>query len=139
MIRPATLADIPRLLEMARAHHAVMTGLPPLDDDSFEATARAAIEGPASIVLISDGGSIGGGVHPFYFNADHFAGVEYWWHAGDGTGGPLIEAFEAWAHESGAGRVILSGDATHRTDALQRVLRRRGYGAINFSMSKELA
>jgi len=138
LIRAATPDDIPRLLEMARAHHAVMTGLPPLDDDSFAATARGAIEGPASVVLISDGGSLCGAIQPFYFNAAESAAIEFWWNATDATGGQLLAGVEAWAQDRGAGWVMMSGDARNRTAALQRVLTRRGYDPINFVMSKEL-
>jgi hypothetical protein len=138
LIRQASDADLPRLLELARVHHAKMTGLPPLDDDSFLATARAAIASDTAVILMTDGGSICGQVHPFYFNRHVFAGVEFWWHAEDNRGRETLRAFEEWARDAGAGRVVMSGDATHRPEALQRVLRACGYGAINFSMSKEI-
>jgi hypothetical protein len=139
LIRQASDADLPRLLELARVHHAKMTGLPPLDDDSFLATARGAIEAKTTVILMTDGGSICGGVHPFYFNRAVSAGVECWWHAEDGLGRETLRAFEEWARSMGASRVVMSGDATHRTEALQRVLRICGYGAINFSMSKDMS
>ena len=137
MIRPATLADIPQLLEMARAHHAVMTGLPPLDDASFEATARAAIDGDTSTILMSDGGSICGQVQPLYFHAAKKCLGEVWWNATDGSGPALLDALEAWGRSQGATWAMMSGDAEHRANALQRLLGRRGYAPINFVMAKE--
>jgi hypothetical protein len=115
-----------------------MTGLPPLDDDSFLATARAAIASETAVILMTDGGSICGQVQPLYFAGDHVALGEIWWNATDGSGPALLDALEAWGREHGASLAMMSGDTEARANALQRLLGARGYSPLNFVMKKDI-
>lgn len=125
MIREATHDDLPRVVELGAAFHAMCpySGFP-LDREAFAEFAARLIDG--GVILLSDDGMIGGLLSPLYFNPSIVMGAELFWYAGT-TGKALREAFEAWARDRGAQGVQFSGLADERQAAIRRVFERAGY------------
>jgi len=121
VIRPATLADIPRLVEMGRENYRDMGG--DAADYDPAAAARFASEFimPSGAVFLSDGGMIGGVLCPRWQAPGVVEAVEMMWWAGDGSGFRLLRRFCEWAQENGAQPVITTGQ-----DIPARVLSRYG-------------
>lgn len=136
MIRRATLADVPRLVELGRMHFEG-SGLPGDYDEAAAAQfATGIVRGGAA--FLSCAGSIGGMATPSYVNPNRWMAVEMFWNAFDGQGSALRDAFEAWAREVGADEVRMSAVWTDRGDAVERILRRAGYARAETSYAKEL-
>lgn len=99
MIREATEADIPTIVEWG-AHFAEACNLPGgYDPSSAEIFFRHLIENPDGILLIGDGGAIGGMAHASPYNHAHKTGQElFWWVEPDkrkeGLGIALLKALQ---------------------------------------------
>ena len=133
MIRPATAADIPQLVEwMAKFHEASKTDVP-FDPDYTAQFLDGLIR--QGIVLMHDHGMIGGMIAPAFCNGQWRQAHElFWWSERGGLA--LLRAFEAWAVAQGAKEARMSSLASlPRADA---VLRRKGYAATELSYSKVL-
>lgn len=129
----ATEADLPRILEFAKAFHGYSPwSRYPMDE---EATANYARNIMASgVILISDKGMIGGLLHAVPFAPSVVAAVElFWW--GDGQ---LKKDFEAWARERGATAIQFSALADDRSDLMARLFRRDGYRPVETGYLKDL-
>lgn len=127
MIREATHADLPRIVELGAAFHAMSPyGVIPFAPEAFEGFAGRLIDG--GVILLSEDGMIGGLLSPLYFNPAVVMGAELFWYAGK-TGKALREAFEQWARDRGAQGVQFSGLADERQAAIRRVFERAGYTA----------
>lgn len=127
MIREATEADLPQLLEWG-ANFAESIDLPGgYDPESAEAMFRQLIE--IGILLIGEGGAVGALLHPAPYNKAHITGQElFWWvepeHRGNGTGKALFEALQAAVSEAGAGSFTMSTLGNH---AIGQVYEAHGY------------
>lgn len=133
MIRPATMDDIPALLEMGKVFHAE-SGMPfAFNTDVMGGVLARMIETDAAAVLMTDRGVIGGMVQPAYCDPTWLYAVEmFWWARGDGMA--LLKAFERWAQSAGADEVRMTSlAALPRAD---RLLRRVGYAPAEVSYSK---
>ena len=125
MIRAATRDDIPRVVELGAAFHAMCPYRAiPFDPEGFKVFAGKLIDG--GVILLSDDGMIGGLLNPLYFNPAVILAAELFWYAGT-TGRQLREAFEAWAKDQGAHGAAFSGLADDRHAAIRRVFERAGY------------
>lgn len=138
MIRPATLEDIPALIEMGRkfADEAGVTARIGWDDASVLEMLEVLIDGPAGIVMVSERGMIGGYVaaHPFNRNVRMF--VELFWRAEDGRGLALLKAAEAQAEALGATKsVMVAMDGMERTS---RLYGRLGYALCEAQYMKDI-
>jgi GNAT superfamily N-acetyltransferase len=138
MIRPATLGDIPALLEMGKAFadEAGVTARVGWDDDSVAEMLEGLILSDDGIVLVSERGMIGGYVaaHPFNRNARLFA--ELFWRSEDGQGLALLKAAEAQAEARGATKsVMVAMDGMERT---QRLYGRLGYAPCEMQFIKDI-
>ncbi|CAB5222541.1 hypothetical protein UFOVP368_15 [uncultured Caudovirales phage] len=138
MIRPATIKDIPRLLEMGRkfADDAGVTARVGWDDDSVADMLETLILMDDGIVLVSERGMLGGFVssHPFNRNVRLFS--ELFWRAEDGNGLALLAEAERLAAERGAVRsLMIAMDGMDRT---QRLYARLGYSLCETHFMKEL-
>lgn len=138
MIRPATLDDIPGLLEMGKrfADEAGVTARIGWDDESVADMLAGLIESPDGIVLVSAKGMIGGYVaaHPFNRNVRMF--VELFWRAEDGQGLALLNAAEAQSEALGATKsVMVAMDGMERTS---RLYGRLGYALCEAQYMKDI-
>lgn len=102
-IRPATEADIPRLMVYAEqflAYHPVTSQFPH-EPEAIEAALRNLMASENAVLLVHDRGAIGGVLTPLWCAPSVIFATEIFWWAEIG-GRPLMKAFEAWAHEKGA-------------------------------------
>lgn len=111
MIRPATVADIPALLEMGRQfmEFNAYRAHAPLCEHSLAATLHSLIVEHELLVLDVDGvaqGCAGAMIAPVYWNRDVLQALElFWWvnpaHRGNGTGKALREELQATVRARG--------------------------------------
>ncbi len=136
-VRPATPADLDRLVAMGRKFHAAspLAAIPFAAADFAACCRNLMLTG---ILLISERGMIGGPVFPCYFNVERYMAQELFWWAEDGQGDALREAFEALAAQFGARLSAMSALEGLRIDAVGRRLRRRGYRPVERLFVKEL-
>jgi GNAT superfamily N-acetyltransferase len=138
MIRPATLGDIPALLEMGKAFadEAGVTARVGWDDDSVAEMLEGLILSDDGIVLVSERGMIGGVVYPHPFNASVRVFVEMFWRSEDGQGLALLKAAEAQAEARGATKsVMVAMDGMERT---ARLYGRLGYAPCEMQFIKDI-
>lgn len=129
MIRPATYADIPRLIEMGRRFHLAAYADLPVGYDTPAVTQMLLrmIDGDDAAVFVSERGMIGGVLTPFYMDPASKSATELFWWAEDGSGVALRERFEAWARDAGAVVTAMSAFEHMRGPAIRRVLAKQGY------------
>jgi GNAT superfamily N-acetyltransferase len=138
MIRPADERDIPALLRMGHYFfdEAGWGDVASYDPASMAETMRGLIARPDGIFLVAeiDGQLVGMAaalLHPHYFNSSILTGVElFWWVSHEhrkGVGAELLEALEGGARAAGAISFTMISVVGLRSDALDRVYRRRGY------------
>jgi hypothetical protein len=138
VIRPATLGDIPALLEMGRkfADDAGVTARVGWDAQSVVEMLEGLIEGEDGIVLVSDKGMIGGLVYPHPFNRDVLVFAELFWRAEDGNGLALLAEAERLAANRGATKsVMIAMDGMDRT---RKLYSRLGYAPCEAQFMKEI-
>lgn len=100
-IRPATAADILRIVDQTEALREKINGPIPVDRPYTAAFLSRLIANPAGLVLVSDGGFIAASLQPTPINPALVAG-EHGWYATDGAGAELRTAYEKWADDRGA-------------------------------------
>lgn len=101
MIRPATAADILRIVDQTEALREKINGPITVDRPYTAAFLSRLIAHPDGLVLVSDGGFIAASLHPTPISPALVAG-EHGWYATDGAGRALREAYEKWADDRGA-------------------------------------
>lgn len=128
----ATEADLPRILEFARAFHGYSPWSRfPLDESATETYARNIMAD--GVIFISETGFIGGVLMPIPFAPQVVLAVElFWW--GDGA---LKAEFEEWAKAQGATAVQFSALADDRSEAMARLFARNGYRPAETGYLKE--
>lgn len=139
MIRPATLADIPRLAEWGQrfADKAGLTDHVGYNPAHMEKTFRLMIEGEHYAVLVGEDGAIGGGRAPHPFNFDHwFASEMFWWSEGR-EGLRLLSAFEDWARERCQSVTMITLEAVN-PERMAGFYQRRGFNPVERSFMKVL-
>jgi len=132
MIRPATVEDVPRLVELGRAFLRTppYAGLFADAPDVLATLIQTLITGPASTVLVIDQadlvvGAIGLLVAPHFASGEALASEVFWYMDPQyrGAGVRLLRAGEHWAAASGAvGVAMVAPD-----DRLGAVYERWGY------------
>ena len=129
----ATEADLPRILEYAKAFHEYSPwSRYPMDEAATEIYARNVMAG--GVILLSETGMIGGLLSPVPFAPDLVVGVElFWW--GDGH---LKRDFEAWCRERGAKAVQFSALADDRSAAMDRLFLKDGFRRVETGYLKDL-
>lgn len=139
MIRNATPADIPFVMEMGRkfADEAGVTARIGWDDESVHDMLETLIAEDDGILLVSECGMIGGFVseHPFNRNTRLFS--ELFWRAEDGNGLALLAEAERLAAERGATRSLMV--AMDGMDRTRRLYARLGYAPCEAQFIKELS
>jgi GNAT superfamily N-acetyltransferase len=135
MIREATHADIPAMMECARRFAATikLEETVGFDETSVAGLLTQLIESPGGICLIAEDGSGGAGglVHPSMFNSAHLTGSElFWWVDPDKRGRvglKLFWALEDAARERGAQSWMVSTMEALDHDGASKFYERRGY------------
>lgn len=126
MIRPATLKDVPRLLEMGRkfADKADLQSHVGYDAHSMAQTFEAMIEGENFCLFIGDNGAIGGIMAPHPFNYEQMIADELFWWSEGREGLQLLAAYEEWASDAVTRMTALEAVEPER---MKRFYERRGY------------
>jgi RimJ/RimL family protein N-acetyltransferase len=137
LIRPATLADVPRLVEMGRQQmRATYGGVFADNPVQLEALATQLVETPTSIVFLAerDGrvvGMIGLIRYAHHLTAKPMVGEIMWWLDPEARGGgvALLKRAERWALETGAAAIqMMAPDAR-----VGRLYERRGYQLVEYT------
>lgn len=136
MIRPATVSDIPALMEMgARFSQAAKliehVGYVPED---MRATFTALIDG-GHPVFIGEAGAIGAVSSEHPFNRAHIAAQELFWWSEGREGLRLLDALEAWCEANCHSLRMITLHAV-RPEATGRLYERRGYVPLEHSYIK---
>lgn len=145
-IRMATADDIPALVEMGEGFFG--TGKLPgrFDADTFVSFWSSTIASGRGALIMGDQdeepvGTLGCLLFQDPCCGDLVAQELFWWVNEEARGNGsimLLHAFEAWAKEQGAARVILSAICGLRDEALGRVYERRGYRELETNYVKEV-
>lgn len=143
-IRPAVLADVPRLVAMGE-HFIAQTGyqaLLPINPAQIDALMRRLLEAEAGALLVLEGPSELVGMFGLYVFAHPISGERvasevFWWVEPGARGGGLrlLAAAEAWAVAQGA--VVFQMIAP--TPAVERVYVRRGYVPVERLYQRRVA
>jgi len=137
IIREATLADVPAVVAMGQrffdaSGYASITSY---DHETSRVTFERLISNPDGVIFVADCdgelvGSAAALLFPFFFNANHKHGQEFfWWVDKDarGCGQELRIALEEWAENNGAQSFAVACLASMRPEAVARVYERAGY------------
>ncbi len=133
LIRQATEADLPRLIDMTTALAASVQGPQRVCRLRAGKTLVSLLRNPQGAVFVSGGGFIAGQVMQTVISPDLCA-YELGWFASDRSGLRLLRAFEVWAAEQDATLVKMSANG----GAAQRILERRGYTVAEVQMVKAI-
>jgi hypothetical protein len=138
-VRIATAEDIPSLVEMGRAFHAMSPHkfMGEYMPDAVKAMLAFLIASPDGLVVTNDTGAIGGLVTRVYFCPLKKQMEEAFWWASSG-GKELREMFEAESKAMGADFVLMSGLENERSEAIGRVFRKAGYVPVERRFVKVL-
>lgn len=139
MIRPATVSDIPALLEMGarfadKARLIEHVGYDPAD---MENTFAEMVANENYALLIGETGAIGGVRSPHPFNYSHWIAQELFWWSEGREGLRLLDAFEAWAAEK-CGTVRMICLEAVNPERMGKLYERRGYVALEHGYIKRL-
>ena len=149
MIREAEIGDIPAIVAMGERFHAASgyADLAAFDPLSAARTFDRLISSPDGVILVwEEAGEIAGTaaalLFPFFFNARHRHGQEFFWWcdpACRGRAGPaLLAALEEWARDNGAQSLALATLASMRPHAVGKLYQRAGYRASDATYVKGL-
>jgi GNAT superfamily N-acetyltransferase len=147
MIRDATHADIPAMVDMGQSFFAASGygDVTEYDPASAACTFAMLIDSPDGVALIADDdgpvGTAAALVYPFFFNHSHRHGQElFWWVNPDarGVGAGLLRELEARAVSLGAKSLAVAAVATLRPEALAAFYRRAGFHPSDSSFVKAL-
>ena len=133
MIRPATVDDIPRLIEMGRNNAEAYGAADQFEPDDFRKILDQFI---ANAVVLTDGRNCMAGVFtaPWVLNLSVLEGNEqFMWIEPEARGWlwPLfLDAIETWAGNAGAAWMNLGGVPWMRGETVGRLYRRSGYETI---------
>lgn len=123
--RHATPQDIPALLEIGRRFTAA-AGMP-FDEQALTQTLEQLMAADDGVLLVTAEatGVLGGIAFRNPFNTERTAQELFWWAEQGGL--DLLAAFESWAAEHGATRVVMVCLEALEPERVERIYRRRGY------------
>lgn len=142
-MRPATVADVPRLVEMGRAFLAstIYHGRLAENPAQMDALARHLIASDDGTVIVADHagevvGMIGMLAFPHHLSAERIAGEVFWWvePAHRGCGVRLMKHAEQWAKAVGAVRMQMIAPSPDVASLYQRL----GYTPIEVAYERTL-
>jgi len=136
MIRPATLGDIPALLEMGRkfAERANLQSHVGYDPHSMVQTFEMLIEG-GHPVFIGECGAIGATQTRHPFNHEHITAQELFWWSEGREGLALLRALEAYCEEHAHSLQMITLEAVE-PERTGRLYERLGYAPLEHSYIK---
>lgn len=140
MQRLAKAEDVHGLVEMGRKFHAMSphASMAPYDGEAVDRMLTFMIQSDAAVVIMNDTGVIGAVYAPVYFNPGTWMCEESFWWA-DKDGGELLAGLEEHAKGWGADFLHLSTLENDKSKAIDRVLTRKGFRAIERRYLKELS
>lgn len=141
MIRTATLADMPVLIEMGRRFHAASPWAHmPINEAVLTNSMAGFIEGEASEVFVLEDltGGIGLFVSPVYFADGLVAQEVFWYCEAPRKGRWLLEVAESWAANMGASHMSMICLEGENTDIVGKLYERRGYRPTEHTYMKAL-
>lgn len=138
MIREATVADIPAVMEMGKrfADDAGVTRTIGWDDASVETLLHALIESDDGVLLVGDRGMIGGVIYAHPFNNAVRLFQEFFWRSEGAEGIKLLRRAEELAHEKGATRSYMG--TMPDLPSLDKLMPRLGYTPAERTYIKEI-
>lgn len=131
VIRPATVADIPRIIDMVALLAASVSGPQVVDRIRTGEVLAGLIASRDGMVIVSDGGFIAGCISQTVISPVPVA-MELGWYAEDRSGLRLLRAFEGWARDHGAALIKMSCNG----GPAQRILERAGYRVAEIALVK---
>ena len=134
MVRLAAVDDIPRVLTMGRKFHAAAGVMAPYSETATERTLRGLIDSPEGVLIVSDGGMIGGATTSAYCADNWKIAIELFWWCEDRQGLKLLRDFERWAASVNAEEIRMT--TIHSLKGADRILARRGYAPNEISHGK---
>lgn len=148
-IRPATPADLPRLVAMGRAFfdEAQWSDVLRWDDAGAAESLACMVDADNSVMLVAEaGGHVVGmaaaALCPAWFNPAEMTAQEWYWYVEPehrtGHGQALLDALEQAVRTKGARTFTMLAVAALRGPALDRLYRRRGYRASELTFVKRL-
>jgi GNAT superfamily N-acetyltransferase len=140
MIRPATLSDIPAVMEMGRrfADEAGVTEKVGWDDASVEALLTSMIENDNGILLLGEKSMIGGLVYPHPFNSSCVVFQELFWRSEGLEGRRLLDAAHKQAEALGATHSAMMAIEGMEPERTAKIYRRLGYEPFDRTFIRKL-
>jgi hypothetical protein len=143
VIRPATISDIPKMLEMGRKFFEASgySDIADLEVNSLRATFEALITNSEAVVLVGDGAMAAALIYPFYFNASHKTAQEmFWWVNPErrGIGTELLDALIASVKAKGAQSLSMIALERLTPEKVGGIYERRGFRPSERSYIKKL-
>jgi len=147
MIREATIADVPRLVEMgvaflASTPYGLLLATHP---DRIDALMRMLVENPVGVVFVSTDragaltGMLGGLCFSHVLSGEWVASELFWWvdpaARGTSAGVRLLDRAEAWARDQG---VVALHMIAPLGSAVAHVYTRRGYAPVETAYALDL-
>lgn len=131
MIRPATLADIPAMIEMGKrfTDAAGFSEHVGYDAESVEALLKGLIGG-AGVCLVGPDCMAAALVFPHPYNQAHISAQELFWWSEGRQGVALFDALESAVKARGAQSFVMLTIEAMRPDVMARFYRSRGYRPI---------
>lgn len=145
MIRGATIADVPRLVEMAKRFHGetVYSAILPFSDASVEQAMTSFIGNETAVVFVMEAegeivGAIGGIMGPHFVSGTKAMSELFWWVDPEhrGSGSKLLSTFEKYAKECGAS--FISMIAPPEARQVEKLYDRMGYHRSESIYMKDL-
>lgn len=141
--RLATPADLPRMLELARAMHAEsLYSKLPLSEEKVAGKILGLLASPDGIVAISPAGMMLGFVAAYWFSPARYAAELLLYVLPEARGGgeakELLGLWQSRARELGAVDCRLGNSAGVNTEQVGKFFQRQGYTLVGGNFVKEL-
>jgi hypothetical protein len=133
----ASEEDLPECLVMGEKF-TTAAGFP-FDPQSSTDTLLNLMNSQDGILLMGNGGMVGGLVYPAYFDKSYRMAQElFWWAETPGLGVRLLTALEQWARSVSAHSLTMLAMADMRSNAVARLYRRSGFKPLENTFVKVL-
>jgi len=138
-VREATHDDILEILQMCRKF--AETIKLEIDREYFVPVLEQMINNENAVILVTEGGTLGGVLYPAYFDGKLMAQELWIWVdekvRGNGIGGALLDEFELWAIARGASRTIMGTAQRLMPRKIGSIYKGKGYALQEHLYMKE--